>query len=461
MAKWMPSLADRKGPKYLRIVNALAEDIYAGRLPVGARLPTHRDLAWELGVTVGTVSRAYAEAERRGLVVGEVGRGSFVRGARSMATLAMPDLVRPDDVDLGINRPPKGPGLELFAEALNRVSTRDNLVDLMNYSPHTGLWEHREAGTRLMAGRGFETKTDRVLLISGVEHGIAAAFMALTDPGDTVLVEDLTWSGVRALASLLRLRLHPVRMDKDGLDPDALAAACEATGARLLCTIPTIHNPTSVIMPAGRRQAVAEIAGRYGLTIIEDDIYGLLPESSPPPIAHYAPERTVYLTGASKALLPCLRVGFAAMPEDRIGRFSAAARAANWMTSPIMAQIVADWINDGTAAVLTAQIRAVVAARQTVARRVFAGLSVNMAPASFHAWLQLPDPWRAQDFVAAAAKKRLSVPSTDLFVPGRSVTPHAVRITLTATAGELELEAALTELREIIASQPEPFLAVA
>ena len=88
---WLPSLGDRTGPKYLRIVDALAEDIYAGRLGVGARLPTHRDLAWRLGVTVGTVSRAYAEAERRGLLVGEVGRGSYVRaGARSAANLEMP-----------------------------------------------------------------------------------------------------------------------------------------------------------------------------------------------------------------------------------------------------------------------------------------------------------------------------------------------------------------------------------
>ena len=104
---WLPQVSDRPGPKYLRIADALAEDIYAGRLQPGERLPTHRDLAWHLKVTVGTVSRAYAEAERRGLLVGEVGRGSFVRpGARSQMTIAMPDAAEPSMIELGVNLPP-------------------------------------------------------------------------------------------------------------------------------------------------------------------------------------------------------------------------------------------------------------------------------------------------------------------------------------------------------------------
>ncbi len=76
---WQPDLAQQRGPLYRAIADALASDIRAGRLPVGTRLPTHRDLAWNLKVTVGTVTRAYAEAQRRGLVTGEVGRGTYVR----------------------------------------------------------------------------------------------------------------------------------------------------------------------------------------------------------------------------------------------------------------------------------------------------------------------------------------------------------------------------------------------
>src|SRR3954468_7731395 len=88
MTTWLPDLSQLRGPRYRAIADALAADISNGRLPTGVRLPTHRDLAYQLRVTVGTVSRAYAEAERRGLIGGEIGRGTFVR-ARGDTTPAI------------------------------------------------------------------------------------------------------------------------------------------------------------------------------------------------------------------------------------------------------------------------------------------------------------------------------------------------------------------------------------
>jgi DNA-binding transcriptional MocR family regulator len=459
---WTPSLAERAGPKYLRIADALAEDVYAGRLPVGDRLPTQRDLAWRLGVTVGTVSRAYAEAERRGLLVGEVGRGSYVRaGARSQATLAMPDLGGPQAIELGINRPPAQIVAPEFAAALNRVARSDALPDLVNYQAHTGRWEHRVAGAAWIAHRGVDVGPEQVLLTSGAEHGIAAAFMALTDPGDPVLVEELTWSGTRALAGLLRLPLEPVALDDEGLLPDALAAAAAATGARLLYTTPTLHNPTTRTLSAERRRAIAEVCRTCGITIVEDDSYGFIPADAPPALARFAPERTLYITAASKSLSPALRVGFIAVPKDRVGRVSAAARASNWMAPPIMAQIVTDWIGDGTADLLGARIRREAMARQAAAAPLLEGFSYRSAPASFQVWLDLPDPWRAQDVVPAGRRRGLALTATELFVPGRRETPHALRVTLTAARDTAELERGLGLLTAMLRRDPDLSLAAA
>ncbi|HET8726246.1 MAG TPA: PLP-dependent aminotransferase family protein [Alphaproteobacteria bacterium] len=459
---WTPSLNDRPGPKYLRIADALAEDVYAGRLAAGDRLPTHRDLAWKLGVTVGTVSRAYAEAERRGLVVGEVGRGSFVRpGARSAATLDMPHEAGPQAIELGMNRPPSQINVPEFAQALAEMSRSSDLANLMNYQAHTGRWEHRAAGAAWLSRRGLCVDADGVMLTSGAEHAVAAALMGLTDPGDVVLVENLTWSGVRAIASLQRLSLKPVAMDQDGLLPDAFEAACKTSGARMLYTMPTIHNPTTSIMPADRRAAIAEIARAYGITIVEDDVYGFLAEGAPPALAAYAPERTIYITAASKSLAPCLRVGFAAVPVDRIGRFSAASRALNWMAPPVTAEIVARWINDGTADLLAERVVRETQARQRVAADLLEGLDYRSAPASFHIWLHLPEPWRAQDLVAAARARGISLTSTELFVPGRAETPHAVRVSISATPDRAQLVQGLSMLAQVLREEPEPCLAVA
>jgi DNA-binding transcriptional MocR family regulator len=459
---WLPSIADRTGPKYLRIADALAEDIYAGRLAVGERLPTHRDLAWRLGVTVGTVSRAYAEGERRGLLVGEVGRGSFVRaGARSSATLAMPELVEPDFIELAINRPPAHLVPAEFAAAMAEVAASPDFPDLINYQAHTGRWSHRVAGAAWLGQRGLEVPAERVLVTGGAQHGAAATLMALADAGETLLVEELTWSGTRALASLLRLALKPVAMDEHGLLPDALEAAAKASGARLAYLQPTNQNPTTATMPPARRREIAEVATRCGLTLIEDDIYGFLDPEPPAPLASLSPQNTVYITSASKCLAPALRVGFVALPEDRVGRFSAAARATNWMAPPVMAEILARWIADGTAAALIQRISGETAARQAVAARLLDGMSFRAAPAGMHIWLTLPEPWRAQDAVAAARAEGVSLPATDLFVPGRAETPHAIRLALAATKDHAELERALTIIRRLLETRPEPCLAVA
>lgn len=459
---WIPAVAERPGPKYLRIADALAEDIYSGRLKAGDRLPTHRDLAWRLGVTVGTVSRAYAEAERRGLVVGEVGRGSFVRpGARSAATLDMPHMGAPLSIEMGINRPPAHLGAPEFARALEELSRAPNLGDLMNYQAHTGRWEHRVAGAAWISRRGLQVEADNVMVTSGAEHAIAAALMGLTDPGDTVMVEELTWSGTRALSSLQRLLLKPVPMDEQGMLPDAFEAACKTSGARMLYTMPTLHNPTAAVMPIERRAEIAEIARTYGITIVEDDVYGFLEADAPAPLSTFAPERSIYITAASKSIAPCSRVGYAAVPSDRIGRFSAAARALNWMAPPITAEIISRWIQNGTADIVADRIRRDSAQRQAVAREELAGFDFATTQNSFHVWLHLPEPWRAQDLVAAATAQGVSLTSTELFVPGRAETPHAVRVSVSSTHDIDELRRGLRILTRVLRRQPAPCLAVA
>src|SRR5690348_232297 len=124
MTSWQPDIGLRPGPRYRAIAEALAEDVRSGTLPAGTRLPTHRDLAWRLHVTVGTVSRAYAEAERRGLISGEVGRGTFVRAVAPAApTLRFhADPAERNLVDFRVNRPRATSEAPLTARALAELA---------------------------------------------------------------------------------------------------------------------------------------------------------------------------------------------------------------------------------------------------------------------------------------------------------------------------------------------------
>ena len=267
MTNWLPDLSRHNGPRYRAIAEALAEDVRGGRLAAGTRLPTHRDLAWKLRLTIGTVSRAYAEAERRGLIAGEVGRGTYVRHPTGVVPDAMPgdilgETQDPDFIDLTINRPSAAGEEEAIAAALQGLAADPDLVRLLDYQAPAGRREDRVAGAAFLERCGLATTPEQVVMTAGGQHAMACVIAALTQPGDTLAAEALTYPGLRALARLLQLRLVPIAMDEQGLVPDALEAACRAAPVRALYTMPTLHNPTTATMPVARRQS----RGRSGAT---------------------------------------------------------------------------------------------------------------------------------------------------------------------------------------------------
>src|SRR6185503_12920687 len=270
MTMWSPRLESRKGPRYLAIVEALADDFAAGQLPHGTRLPTHRDLAESLGVTVGTVSRAYAEAARRGLVSGEVGRGTFVRGPVSETAGDDGDVC-----DLSQNHPPEPaarPQRAALVKALASLTANGDVGALLDYPAAGGGAADREAGAAWIARAGLRVSPDEVLVCTGSQHGLTIVLATLLEPGDVLLTESLTYAGLQPVAGLLRLRLRGLPIDAFGLRPDGLAKACREGGMKAVYLIPTLHNPTTAVMPEGRRREIADVARAHGLRIVEDDV---------------------------------------------------------------------------------------------------------------------------------------------------------------------------------------------
>jgi len=108
MTNWTPTLASDK-PRYVAIADAIAADLTGGKLKAGDRLPPQRELAWKLGVTIGTVTRAYQEASKRGLLTGEVGRGSYLRDPRPnyAAAQSISSGVEPGLLDMQMSAPPR------------------------------------------------------------------------------------------------------------------------------------------------------------------------------------------------------------------------------------------------------------------------------------------------------------------------------------------------------------------
>jgi len=451
MTMWVPAISDRSGPRYLAIADALGEDTARGKLKPGSKLPTHRELADKLGVTVGTVTRAYAEASRRGLVSGEVGRGTFARGSAPELQPLPPAPLQSDAIDLSRNHPtPLGDGGALLRNTFQALSKRAGLGALLDYAPDVGAVEHRAAGVAWLALTGIEARPEQVIVTNGSQHGMTAILAAVCRPGDLVLTEALTYPGIKALAGLLHLRLQGLTMDGHGLRPDAFEAACRAGAPRALYTIPTIQNPTTSVMPESRRREIARIAREHGVLIVEDDVHGPLLENGPPAIACLAPDVTCYLGGTAKALAPGLRISYLLAPSNLVARLGAGVRATTWMATPLMAAVAAEWIHDGTAKQLVKRRRDEARARQKLAAVQFGTREREAHAAGNHVWLHLPEPWRSETLAEAARRRGVLVTPAQAFVVGRATAPHAVRVCLAAARDRAELQEGLTRLMQAL-----------
>jgi DNA-binding transcriptional MocR family regulator len=464
MTNWIPEL-DPAQPRYLAIADALAADIVAGRLKPGDRLPTHRDLAWNLKVTVGTVSRAYREAERRGLILGEVGRGSFVAPpAQSPPRYRNRPNERPGFVNLSANVATSGPIVTDAAAAFAELGQDTILTRLMDYQPIFGDAEQLETAAEWVQSHGLAVKPSELALTNGAQHAAMLAMSALARSGDAVLCEPLTFYGMKALARMLELKLHGVEMDGEGIRPEALDAACRATGARLLYTVPTLQNPTAAVMSDTRRAEIAEVCRRHEVWVVEDDIYTfLLPPTlaeRPAPIAQHLPELTLYTNSVSKVGLPGLRVGYLRFPEKLRGLIDNSVRASGVSPNGVSHEIARRLIESGAIRRAEDWQREEIAARQATTRAILDGHRIQTHPNSMHLWLHLPQVWTAERFALAAERAGVGVLPASTISCDRSPGVEAVRLSLGCPATRSDLETALFRLRDL-AMQEDPALELA
>jgi DNA-binding transcriptional MocR family regulator len=439
------------GPLYLGIADAIGLAIARHTLNAGDRLPTQRRLAAVLDVDLTTVTRAYAEAQRRGLLDAQVGRGTFVRAAatsgRSAAGSAM--------IDMGMNLPPQPerPSLRALLETgLAALLREADPHSLMAYRTGAGSPRDRAAAAAWLAPVAGELDPERILVCGGAQAALTALMTTLARPGDTILTEPLTYPGFRALAAQLELRLVAAAADDQGLLPDAVEHALAAVAPKAIYCVPTIHNPTAVTMSPERRQALATLARRHAVPIVEDEAYGLLPSRTLPSVTAGTGAGYAVVT-LSKCLSPGLRTAFVVAPgRAEAVRLTEAIRAVSLGPPALLTELVTGWIETGTAAALRDAVRQESAARQVIAREVLAGATMAAHPEGLHVWLTLPDGWERAAFVAQMRERGLALVASDRFAVAAPV-PNAVRVCLGVAESQVALRVALVALGETLRSE--------
>jgi len=457
---WVPQLSEFSQPMYLSIADALARDISSGVLNEGDRLPTLRELANALDVTPGTISRAYGEAHRRGLVRGEVGRGTYVLGQKPLdlptSNSAEPlNLGQPQLLDLSIIKP-SSETLEYWLRgALVGMAKSTDFARTLDYAPDGGHPAHREAGAQWLRHSLPDAQWQQVVITAGAQHGLMVAMSALTNAGDLVLCEELCYPGIISLAHGLERRLRGVPMDDEGIIPEALRELCLRERPAMLVCVATCQNPTAAIMSQKRRAQIAALAEEFDFIILDDDIYGFLAtDPTIRPLSAFAPDRSVYLTSLSKAVMPALRIGYLYSPPKLLSRLTSMVRSSVWMPSPLTAQLASNVIAEGLDKKLVRIQRNEAAGRQAIARDVFAKFELKTQPYAYHVWLTLPEPWTSDEFTMLARANGVLVLSGTQFQAERAGTTRCVRLVLMSPTSQDELRFALTRLASLIDSDP-------
>ena len=446
LAHWREKPLPGAGPAYDRILSRLARDIQSGVLAAGARLPTQRALAEQLGVGLGTVTRAYAEAEVRGLIEAVVGRGSFV--ARQAAE---PRADGP--IDLARNIVPQAPSRSALRAAIAGLGRRSDLLGRLDYAPDGGFAADRAAGAEWLVRTSNlgQVEPGGIIVTAGAQQAIHLAMAVLCRPGDPIVFEQATFFNAKTTANHLGLRLVGAEMDGEGLTPDALDRAVRVSGARAAYVQP-FQNPTARVMSVARREEILATARRLGIILIEDDLYAAaITELGLPPLRALAPDIVMHVSGLSKGLAPGLRTGYLLPPERYRAAICEAQRAVTFGAPTFGSLIGTQWIESGEAFDMLDEVRRECRERTDLARRILAErLEPLRQRASPHVWLPLGE-LESERVAGQAARAGVQVtPPQAPFVPGAAVS--GLRLCLGGAPDLAALERAL----EVVNTALEP-----
>lgn len=465
-----------EGPKYRRIVEGIAAAIGAGTLAPGEKLPPVRELAWTLGVTPGTVARAFTILGDTGWVTSEVGRGTFV-AARADARSAAHSAARPGppsadpapepgpvaalhteypeegDVFVAPRLPDVGQ-LALIREGLAQAAALPD-ERMLNYPSFENQLGLRRAVWPWLP-RDMQAGVDpdgQIVMTAGGQSAIMLALQTLF-VGDrpTVLAERLTYPGLRRAAEALRAEVRSVEMDAEGVIPEALEEAVRETGARAFFTMPEAQNPTCQATSNARRERVAEVAARTGLHLLQDDAFRLGPPAGPSYRA-LIPEQGWFLSTLSKAISPALRAGYVVAPTAEAARLRRVSDANSFgLSTPVAALAEYLFAHPETPAAVE-RVRRHMRAYVEVAVNVLGRFDLGWHPDMPYVWLQLPANWREAAFVQALEGEGIRVRPGDDFAARNAPSMHAVRI---AVNGRMSLDAYRDAMERIAARLDAP-----
>ena len=468
-----------KAAVFLQIAHAIVDEIKRGRLAPGTALPGSRELAKSLDINRKTVIQAYAELEAQGWVTSEKTRGTFV-------SAHLPEIAQSAKESRRGGRIPERPVFRLVGTAPNiplilpeknvlvfddgAPDTRQIPADALarayrnallqrvgrgrlGYGDPRGTSELRTAiSAMLNMDRGLTTTPDNICMTRGSQMAIYLAAHILAGPGDTVVMEELSYPPAREAFRFAGAEVAPVALDAQGMRVDELEKICRKKRVRAVYVTPHHQFPTTVLMKPDRRMRLLSLAAQFGFAIVEDDYdheFHFVHQPMLPLASADTSGKVVYIGSLSKILSPSLRLGYLVGPRAFIDRAASEIMMIDRQGDPATEGAVSELIDSGELRRHTRKVMKLYGER----REFFAGLLKTLFGSRIE--FTLPDGGLAfwvtfkdtdlDHLAAAAARHGVAVlPASAFITTPRSV--HAARLGF-ASMDMVELKKATQRLR--------------
>jgi 2-aminoadipate transaminase len=416
-------------PLYRQLYGQIAAAISSGRMVRGERLPATRELAGLIGLARASVEAAYKLLEADGLIKGYVGRGSFVEGKSHVdwdALIPVEDSQQPNTppatVSFSASRPSEMEfPIEEFRATCREVIDSNEAINILQLGPASGYGPLRRFLMDYVRARGVLGPDDDILITSGAQQAFDLIQRILASHGETVLIEDPVYPGLRTAFFRGGARVIGVPMTRDGIELESLARILEKERPRLMVLTPNFQNPTGTTIPEGSRKEILELAQRAGVIIVENDLYGALryTGSDLAPIKQLDSSGDTILLGSfSKIAFPGLRVGWVIGPKNFITRLTEAKEASDLHSDQLSQAVLLRFAESGR---LEAHLKKMLQAGAARLKECLEGCAKELPPGSdftkpqggMNVWVRLPEPMDAGELAIRAARENVS------YLPGK------------------------------------------
>ena len=439
---WRPKLSRGKGHIYEELISLLKDDIKNGKLLPGTKLPPQRELADYLDINISTVSRAFKKCEEEGILTSAVGSGTFVAYGALHPESMKPHSGASGTIEMGA-MVPSTINTDILTQALREMAAEDSLTHLFEYRFDSRSMWHKEAAARLMARMNYKADPGSIFFSSGGQNALMAVMLSLFMPGDRIGTDQMVFPGFKSLASLLGVRLVPVRSKDREITEEGLLHAIKNENIKGLYVTPDFQNPTTHTMSENCKDMIARTAKKYDIPIIEDQIFSLLMKKPVTTIASRAPEQTIFIASISKTISPGLRTAYISAPEKYTSRIDNALSNINFSVSSVTLELASRIIAGEHLDPLLESVRAKTRTRNLYVSRILKGYELHGTPECPFRWCVLPAGTDVEKLEDDLHKDHVQISSSPKFAVGNSKPVPAIRICACAPKTEDDLELAL------------------